>query len=304
MLERGAESLLTEVLTGKDRQLIHEALRLLDARGMLIPPRCLPELLGSQAAAPLVVRLMGERGAWLAAQNPEWKRRLTPPDDDALATLVTDGARPERLAALSALRERDPARAMAMVAAAWSAEGADVREALMSALGPARPDEVPFFEAALLDRAMSVRRLAAERLLTHPDSAFAQRALAAARTCVHFRPRTGLGGLAIRLVGGAGDLLHVEPPNTFDPAWAAEGLVEKPPPNVGARAFWLTQLLGRVSPTVLFESRAPESVMAAAKGSDWKEALGFGLLAGAGVHRDVPWIDALFHIAAEAGYHP
>ena len=303
VLGRAAESWLMEVFTGKDHRLRDEALRLIEARGALVPPRCLPALLGSHASAPVIRRLIGERGAWLAAQNPKWQQRLAEPDHDALAALATEGDRAERLAALGALRERDPSRALALVVAAWPTEGADLREALLSALGPARPEEVPFYETALLDRAVSVRRLAAERLLPHPESSLAQRALAAARACVYFRPRTGLGGLAIRLVGGAGDILVVEPPTHFDPAWAAEGLLEKPPQSVGPRAFWLTQLLGRVSPSVLFDSRSPEAVMAAARGSEWREALGFGLLAGAGVHREVPWIDALFPIAADASYH-
>ena len=72
-----AIDLCREIFSGGSVRLQWEALQYLDERGMTLAPSLLVPALGmgrrNSALRPLLARLVGERGLWLAALNPEWK---------------------------------------------------------------------------------------------------------------------------------------------------------------------------------------------------------------------------------------
>jgi hypothetical protein len=286
-----------------------EAMRLVAARGQILPPILLPAALASAAPPALIHAVVGTRGAWLLAQNRTWSSRLHVPDRPALVARIETGARAERVAALGLLRAQDPDHARALVEAALATDAPDVRLALLDALGPARPEDEPLFTAALTDRSAGVRERAAERLAALPGSALAARAVATLAPYVQLRQKTGLSGFAARVLGAAGvggaPMLAVEPPEVFDPAWAKDAIVDKPPKGVGARAWWLVQLVGRVPPAVIFPGRTPQEVLPLLDGGDWREPMLAGLLRGALLARDLPgnavWLAALFPFAPPGG---
>ena len=111
--------------------------------------------------------VLGERGRWLAARNPDWSWVA----DEGRAEQAAD-----RVSAVAALRHADPDAGRALVEQTWSTDGAQHRAAAVAALvvglGPA--DE-PFLERCLDDRAKSVREEACRLLDRLPGSARAAR---------------------------------------------------------------------------------------------------------------------------------
>ncbi len=186
-------------------------------RGRRVPHALLPALLAEATRRPdvrdAVLRVVDARGRWLAARRPEWAWAAgdgaAPAADDAallrlpVAALV-DGVR--------ALRATDPDRGREVVAAVLPTAGAETRAGLLGALavglGPA--DEA-LLEAALDDRAATVRAAAAEVLDGLPTSA------RAARMAARLVPLLTLHGLVRKR-------LEVAPPGALDDAARRDGL--------------------------------------------------------------------------------
>jgi hypothetical protein len=195
------------------------------------------------------------------------------------------------VSALRTTRATDPAEARAWIEAAWKAEKADFREEMVAALvtNLSAGDE-PLLTQALADRAAGVRAAAANLLARIETSPFASRARARAEPLLSYAaPARGvLGALKSRLAGEAHGVLSVSPPAAFDRAWAADGVVEKPPTGTGERAFWLRQMVSMVPPPH-WEQRLGASIEAlvkAATKTEWAQPL----LAG--------WIEATVRFAA------
>lgn len=238
-LSRAAAAVLYDVLHRRaDRELAGQLLDAAAAAGRNAPAPLLPGLLelathDGALRAP-VAALLGQRGRWLAAHRPEWLRVA-----DARAPISDDpdvwdtGRLPERLAWLTALRERDPDAARDQLVSGWARETggdrAQLLAALHSGLGPA--DE-PFLEAALDDRAAEVRQRAARLLAALPGSAFAARAAERAADVL----RIERSGLRRRIT--------VSLPGPPDDAAQRDGLrTAAPHASVGDRAWHLVQVV-------------------------------------------------------------
>ncbi|MGH2900302.1 MAG: DUF5691 domain-containing protein [Solirubrobacteraceae bacterium] len=87
----------------------------------------------------------------------------------------------------------------------------------------------------------------------------------------------------------------VEPPASLDAAMARDGIDKKPPQGMGERAWWLTQIVATVPPSVWSAawSAAPAAIIAAAGKGDWAHALTEGWARAAVVHGDAEWAEAL-----------
>lgn len=280
------------------RPLLDGWLEAVQARGLRIPPALIAPLLeaarASRAIRPAVSGVIGRRGHWLAAHNPDWARLLVThleADDDDPERPWREGNPAQRSEYLRALRARDPVRAREQLAAVWKQEAAQVRQALLAAcaVGLSMNDEA-WLESCLDDRSKGVRQLAAELLGALPDSAFAR------------RQRERLAGW-LGLEGGKGVLntltgrkprLTVSPPEVWDAAWGRDGIEERPPQGKGARAWWLEQVLACVPPAHWCEQwgLTPAELLALTRKHEWEGPLLAGWQQALTRYPDAAWASA------------
>lgn len=273
-------ALLSRLFEGGPALLVAEACALLANASLCLPPRLLPRALelGSMTVSlrqPLR-RVLGKRGAWLAAQNPDWKFALLAGAEAADRRLWDEGDAAQRASFLARLRQSDPAEARQLLEKTFESETARDRAVLLPALGKnlAVADEA--FLAAVLsgDRSKEVRQAAAILLSRLPASAFAGRMAARLEPCIRSERRL------LRTVK------VIEPPQSFSPDWKADAFEEKPPAGleIGERGWWLLQLVG-VTPLTWWEEHLkmdPADILSLAAKSEWKDALLAGFRAAIG----------------------
>ncbi len=281
-----AADLLGQLLSQKGDALLLEALERLRLASMRVPFELLPALLSLRGAAlrSALLPVLGQRGVWLAAQNPEWRwvqDHLVP---DATAGLEVhqarweDGTLPQRLTALRRVRAEAPEQARAWIASAWRGEKAEFRREMLDILseGLSQADE-PLLEDTLNDRSTTVRTRAAGLLGRLPDSALSLRMRERAGAVLRYEaPKEqpwGLRRLASSLGrGGQRGSLHVLPPESLPNDWIRDGIVAKPPQGLGERAWWTRQLLSLVPLSHWHDSLGADPkdlVQAAAGNPDW-----------------------------------
>ena len=213
--------------------------------GCRVPPAVLPLLLGMATASRELRRpaaaVLGERGRWLAGLREEWDwvadatagaEARTASRVSGTAPSADDWARlpsTDRVAVLATVRGADAERARELVGSTWASDSARDRRAHLETLrvGLGADDEA-LLEAALDDRAGTVREVATELLDALPGSRRAARMADRLRPLVH---RTGLLGRGV----------DVTLPGEPDPAAVRDGL-GKPPPRRSARGWWLEQI--------------------------------------------------------------
>ncbi|MGA4540366.1 DUF5691 domain-containing protein [Uniformispora flossi] len=216
-------------------ELLPEWLAEARARGCRAPEPEVPALLDlARAHTELredVAALAGPRGRWLAQLNPDWTwlTRISAADLAPDGGVWEHGLFGERLAYVTALRERDADAARELLATTWRGEPAEDRAQFLAVLrvGLSTADE-PFLEAALDDRGKAVRAGAAALLSALPESAFARRMADRARACVRVHPAMGVS---------------VVPPETCDEAMRRDGIAEKSPTGREERAWWLGEIV-------------------------------------------------------------
>ncbi|HET7230379.1 MAG TPA: DUF5691 domain-containing protein [Longimicrobium sp.] len=270
--------------------------------GYIAPPELLPKLLEAASANPFLRRhlpnLLGERGRWLAAQSPEWMFALaiTQPeaeeaDDRATWETMSAEARP---ALLDRIRQRDPARGLALLQSTWATEAPRDRAALLQALATGLSmDDEPFLEAALDDRRKEVRTAAASILSRLADSRLVARMTERARRWLVIQPPKT--GLLAKVTGGGAPLVEVYLPEALDKEMERDGIAAKPPPGVGERGWWLAQALAAVPPRTWTDAAkcSPDELIAAARKTEWRDVVVNGWAAATLRHLDAEWAQPL-----------
>jgi uncharacterized protein DUF5691 len=129
--------------------------------------------------------VVGERGRWLAHYNPQWSWTEVPDDAWEVCT------REQRLVCLRRLRAADPRAAIALVETTWASEPADMRQQILTELarGGLVATDQAFLEAALDDRAASVRKVAEAMVDSLPSSSRASERAAELGRLVHIEGR-------------------------------------------------------------------------------------------------------------------
>ncbi|GGW90269.1 DUF5691 domain-containing protein [Streptomyces lomondensis] len=306
-------------------ELLPQWLAAANARGFAPPPQVLPALLdaarGRTDLRPAALEFAGPRALWLARLNPDWRfaLRSTPgggaalphlEDDDRTQQLWQEGLFAERVALLSALRDREPAAARSLLETTWATERAEDRlmflDSLRTGLGP---DDEPFLEQALADRSRNVRATAAELLSALPGSALAARMAVRAEACVAIDHTQSAGtGRDTRTSPDphAAPTIVVEAPHECDAGMERDGVVAKAPAGRGERSWWFGQLV-EAAPLGTWSrrlgGRTPREIVALPVADDWQGELHAAWCRAAVRQRNAEWSRALLGepSAPEAG---
>jgi len=261
--------------------------------GYRVPHRLLPVLLDRATRTELrthVAPVVGERGAWLAAQNPDWSWVHKDPDvqaaGDATEEVNVDPRRwallprDARVSRLRDVRRRDAAAARDLLLTTWSQDSAKDRRVLLETL-PVNlgPDDEDLLENALDDRAAAVRELAAQLLDALPGSR------RAARMAERLRP-------LVSEVGRLRRRLEVRLPDDPDAAARRDGL-GKPPAGRSARSWWLERIVAG-APFDVWDAPAANAVTRI-KDTDVLS----GLRTAATMRRDADWARALLDLGTD-----
>lgn len=259
-ISEAASALLQNLVTkNKGQRLLPEALRRIRSAGLRVPPYLLPDLLNLPAedVRQIVPYVIGERGRWLAELRPEWAwaaKALSERELEAADAQQQweEGTSAQRLGALRRVRGRDAAMAREWIENVWKSEKAEFRAELVWVLEAGlAPDDEPFLESALDDRARAVRVGAAKLLALLPNSSLSARMRErAAKLIASTHSNTGnrLGRLA-RAVTGSREQLHITFPKALDETAEHDGLQAKPPTSQEPAAWWFHEIVSRVPPT-------------------------------------------------------
>lgn len=284
------ELVLTQPPAGAQQRplLLQHWLTVAAAARYRLPHRLLPGLLEVVGTSPdlrrAASRVIDARGIWLASHREAWRWATEPHDAaDRSTGLVSpdDWARlpaADRVSALAVLRGHDPDAARALVESTWSSDSAKDRRAHLETLVVAlAPDDEPLLEAALDDRAASVREVAVTLLDALPGSA------RAARMAGRLAPLIQSKGLLKRQ-------LDVALPDDPDRAAQRDGL-GKPPPRRSARGWWLEQLAAGAPLEVWTDATGSDPATTVARVTD-EDALR-GIRRAVAARRDAAWALAL-----------
>jgi hypothetical protein len=192
-------------------------------------------------------------------------------------------------------RKTHPDVARAWVEEGWKQEKADRRSQIIAALEVGLSvDDEEFLDTALKDKSQVVRAEAASLLAQLPGSAFAKRIRErAAAWMSYIAPAGGAWSrLKSALTRPSIGKLRVELPKKWDPAWAADGIREKPPGGIGKRAYWFAQALALVPPTYWEEQfgAKPTIIIKAARETDFGREIVDALTAAAVLHDARGWL--------------
>lgn len=265
---------LTGILVDGPMRLQAEAFQVLAKHGCGLPHRLLPKALDAGRRS-IVLResllpVLGQRGAWLAAQQADWGYAAGAGGDNLAEESWEHGSLDQRKLFLRKLRAVDPARARALVQLAMPVEGAKERAVLLEELhaGLSLEDE-ELIESALKDKSKEVRETASRLLGAMPGSRFTLRMAARLDACLKIEKKF------LR-----GEVITIEPPATHDPEWKHDLISETPPQGskIGQRAWWLLQITTRAPLGWWVErtGKAPAELIEWARKTEWKDALTSG----------------------------
>lgn len=294
-----ASRLLEALLGGQHPPLLAEWLGLARAYDQLVRPRHLPRLLGLAEQAsldrPTLLRAIGARGQWLAAQHPQWRTLLPLP-----ATTWQTGNRAEQARYLAQVRAETPAEGRALLTPLIEQGGFRDLAALLPALQEGlSTEDLPLLDPLATHGRKEVRRVALPLLAQLAQSQLVQQA------------QTQAG----RWLQRRGQELVVHLPEKDDVAWLSD---YKPQPplassdlsqwslDLGQRARWLVQTLSLVPPThwpdALGES--PEKLLRRLPDHPWGMALLRGWLLAALNHQDATWGRAILRLLLYPKHDP
>ena len=281
---------LHAMLTGTHPELMSEWLIAAGTAGRRAADLALPRLLETartrhELREPLAP-VLGKRGQWLAAQNPDWVYAAgAAGGDPADATEAWQtGQRGARLAVLLRLRQEDPARARSMLESTWAQEPAEDRAKFLGAFAPglSAADEA-FLEAALDDRSKDVRRTGAGLLARLSGSQFVRRMTARAEPLLAWK-------------AGRKPRVDVTLPAPPDKAAERDGVDAKSPdPRVGQKQWWLRQIVSAVPPATWAKrwGASPADVVAAVRKSEFETVLVSAWAQAAARAADATWAEPI-----------
>lgn len=288
MISEEAAPFLKRILAGEYPEVLPEFLALTASKKCRVPPETLPALLGlgKHKLRKLVLPVIGERGKWLAGQNPAWAYALGREDE---AEVWETGARLERVQYLERLRERDPKHAVELVQSTWAQDPPEERAAWIAALANGLSmDDEPFLESCLDDPRKEVRESALDLLIRLPQSRHAGRMAARLEPFLEYKSQ---------ILGG--DSLHVDLPEKVGAGAKRDGVSGAALlKGLGKKANLLAQMISLLPPSVWSQKwkQPPERILRAALKSEWKNTLLLGWMFATERSQDSDWASALAEI--------
>lgn len=285
----GAARLLKKFLEENRPRFVEEWLKLAARRGVRVRFDLLSDLLDlvkqHKRLHPLISKVIGRRGLWLATMNEDWRIVASAAGTEEDTRIWEEGHRYQRSAYLRALRGHNALRARELLAGCIEKEPARERGEFVACLevGLSLDDE-PFLESLLDDRSKEVRKAAAGLLSR----------LSASRLCRRMQERiASLVSLEKRLLKV---VLKVNPPESTDEGLRRDMVEEAPKgPGMGEKAWRLKEIVGAV-PLEWWHStlnRTPAEWIELAKKTDWRAALVEGWAAAAQRQEDPTWAEAI-----------
>lgn len=284
--EQGLQTLMQAVMEQGPQNMLAQGFAQLDRAGLRLPHGLLVQALNhgrqSTQLREWLLPVLGERGRWLASQNPQWSYAAGVQETADAEQIWQEGSIAQRVSLLEGERGSDPAKARERLEASLKELNAKERAPMVQALqvGLSMDDE-PLLEKLLTDRSKEVRENAARLLTRLPASAHSQRISA---------------WLQAMLSQDAKGEWQIEPPEEAHKDWERDGITLQLPAYVkGARSWWLQQLV-ELAPIGFWHQAlqmSPEQLWEWSRRSDWKSALRQGWLAALGSQHDLRWLPLL-----------
>jgi hypothetical protein len=272
------------LLGGRYGGLLPEYLRELARHGRRVPHSQLVALLDyalahSELHEP-TSQVLGQRGQWLTALNPEWQTLRAPdPQGPDVAEWDTGGL-PLRRRFLTRLRRSDPQGARELLAAALPQESARSQALLLTALAENQaPDDAPLLEQYLVSKSKEVRQAVLPLLVCLPGSPLVERLWQRAEPLVRLKSTLLNKKLLVSL------------PEQWDKSWLADGVEQKDSRFQGEKAAWLGQLLSLIPPSrwAAHWGVSPAKALVLAASSEWATLLLTAWREALILHRDAAW---------------
>ncbi|MFH7027443.1 MAG: DUF5691 domain-containing protein [Heteroscytonema crispum UTEX LB 1556] len=281
---------LAQILNGERANLLPEWLSVATVAKKLAPPRYLSELLTvaqkQRNLRTAILPVLGKRGLWLAAQNPDWNYLLS---ENAVISCQNDNFKAIKLL-LAKYREKDPNEALEQLKATWKKESAEERASLLQALEiNLNINDEPFLEAALDDRRKQVRNIAAKLLVKLPKSRLVQRMIARVRPLLQLN----------------GNRVQVTLPQKCSQDMTRDGIDESVySAALGEKAGWLLQMVSYVPPSLWCDTwgKTPKQIVQAIDGSEWEKLLLEGWAIASTTSQDIAWAEVLLAVSGKFGH--
>ena len=282
-----SEQHLGMMLSGGDSRALPEWLKLLAEAKKVVSPKYLPELLAlgksNNHLRKDILPVLGKRGIWLAAQNPEW----TYVSGENVDKIWKNGSLEARKNLLKELRQSEPEKGRSQLQNIWSKERAQERASLLEVLEIRLSlDDEPFLEDALEDRSKLVRDVAARLLAQIPESKLVQRMIE------RVRPLLSLDSKGIEVVLPQNCTLEM----------TQDGIDEsKYIPSLGEKASLLLQMLSCVPPSIWSDDweKTPDELIIIIKNSKWEKLFLEAWITATIRSKDTAWAEAVLKISSK-----
>ncbi|GGG49936.1 DUF5691 domain-containing protein [Hymenobacter glacieicola] len=281
--------LLQQLLDGTHASLLRGFLEDLPRHQRRVPHQLLVPLL--EYARPrrdvhaATAAVLGQRGRWLAAQNPAWQPIVAGSSGASDETVWETGTLSERVAFLAQLRGLNPTQARELLVATLPQEPAKNQTALLDTLSTelSTADEA-LLEQYLTSKNKEVRQSARLLLVRVPGSGLVERLWRRAEPLVQLKR-----GLLSK------KLLVELPAEAWDKPWLADGIEQRDTRFAGDKAALLGQMLALLPPErwSAHWNLSPVKLLDLAAGTEWAALLLSAWAEATQLHQDQKWAIAL-----------
>lgn len=283
--------ILGSILNGNSKELLGEFLSLCQHTSSIITPEHLPKLfnwtLHARLSGEFILGLSGNRGKWLAEQNPEWGRLLPPSGE-----IWESGTPEERIAYFAWQRQHSPTAATATLALSFE----DETPAFLAKIIPLMVSGAGTYDLELLEQlhqhSRKEVRKAASLVLAHiSESALVGRMKTTAASIISLKKSF------------LSQSLDIQAPEKLTQEIQDDGITEDPLSGIklGRKAVVIARILQTIPPS-FWENHLelqPDRLLKLAVDSEWAAPVLYGLTAAAVRYQDESWATEIFRLMAD-----